>query len=241
MDAYETKLVNNNIKLARFLARKLWEKAPGKLDLDELTSLAYQGLCMAAMRYRSYGQEHGYAPESYETGEFFGPFAKRFIVGQILEHLRSSDHVPRSYRKDYKAILAAGYSEGAPMEVLVAKTELTEERIRKTLHRVESSPVSIDRDLAPTDEDRSSREIAGSHNVEASALVTDIMRRGLVDVVTNLDETQQVIIVLKYYAGHDLQTISTQLDISLATVRKAHSSALTQIRSAMLHRIKDAH
>ena len=100
MDQYETKLVTNHVKLARFLARKMWERAPGTLDLDELTSLAYQGLCTAAKRYRSYGQEHGYAPESYETGEFFSPFAKRFINGHILEYLRSSDHVPRSFRKD---------------------------------------------------------------------------------------------------------------------------------------------
>lgn len=243
MDAYETKLVKDNVKLARFLARKMWEKAPGKLDLDEITSLAYQGLCAAAVRYKSYGEEHHYAPESYETGEFFSPFAKRFIVGGILEHLRSSDHVPRSFRKDYKAIVAAGYTEGATLEEVSAKTALSVERIRITIHRVESTPVSIDQHFSPSvDNDRGgARELKSETSVESSALLTDLMSKGLVDVVSTLTETQQVVIVLKYYAGLDLQRIAQEMQLGIAPVREAHSSALLKIRERMLHHVKESH
>jgi RNA polymerase sigma factor for flagellar operon FliA len=239
MDKFETQLVTENIKLAQFLARKTWEKAPSALDLEELISLAYQGLVGAAIRYRAYGEEHNYSEESIATAQYFSVFARRRILGNIYDQLRSSDHVPRGYRRDYKALVEAGYSAGSTVEELSSITGLGQDRIKKTLRLVENTPISIDEEVSDGNT-YAEVSLEADHNVESSALVSHIMQHGLVDVVDAMTTVQKIVVVLKYYEGLELKQIADELGYGLQIVRDAHTSALIIIRAQMLHRVKEA-
>lgn len=241
MDSFETQLVTDNIKLAQFLARRTWEKAPSVLDLEELISLAYQGLVAAAQRYRAYGEEHAYSEESIATGQYFAVFARKRILGKILDEMRSNDHVPRGYRKDYKSLLQAGYDTGSSMADLSTVTGLDPDRIRRTVLLVENSPVSIDEEsVSDGDVTYQSMELTADHNVESSALVAHIMQHGLVDVVDSMTKLQKIVVVLKYYEGMKLSDIAGEIGYTPGAVMEAHSTALLIIRGQMLARVQEA-
>ena len=56
------KLVIDMLGQAKSEAWKVYSAAPHALDLDDLTSLAYTGLMMAAVRWPLYCAERGFSP-----------------------------------------------------------------------------------------------------------------------------------------------------------------------------------
>lgn len=232
MDEFQRKLVTDNTKLAEFLAQKTWKKAPGVQDIEELVSLAYQGLVSAALRYREYGEEHGYSKESIDSAQFFSVFARKRILGHILDHQRSQGRVSRTYWRDYRVLVRAGYSEGVPMPELEDRTGLSRTRIRETIRLVENYPVSIN-------DEGTGLEINSDHNVEASVLVQSVMNHALVEELQKLDPLCQIVVTFKYYVGMGLAEIADFLDESVPTVREAHMSAILHLRESMLHRVQD--
>lgn len=233
----EYELVVNNVALAKFLARLAWNKAPEILDLEELTSLAYQGLVKAAQRYRPYGEEQGYSEESISSGQFFSVFARKRISGEILDWQRKEDHVQRSVRGDFKLLLSCGFSgqlnQGISIEKLSELSSLSPERIRKVIHSIESLPVSTEQ-LAEADHEDDSI----AHPSADNSLVSS-MSASVIEKLKLLSITQQVIIVLRYYKGEELRTIASSLDIPLATVRELHTDALLLLHDTMLDKLND--
>lgn len=66
MDPRITELVIGLMPQARSEAWKVYQSAPHALEVDELTSLAYTGLMMAAARWPAYCASRGYDPEAYQ-------------------------------------------------------------------------------------------------------------------------------------------------------------------------------
>ena len=228
MDAQQLHLVSNNVALARFLARKAWERASHALDLDELTSLAYQGLVSAALRYRSYGEEHGYSEESISSGQYFSVFARKRIVGSMLDSMREADHVTRNSRRDYKLLQAAGYTGRLDnIKKLMEETGLSEVRIRKVCHLVEQPPISTDSVLNETP------EFSGvSTSVEDSAVELSY-RELLTDRWDNLSGLQRTVVAFKYYEELELKAIAAEMNLDIAIIREAHNSAIVSIHEGI--------
>lgn len=127
---------------ARSEAWKIFQSAPQQLDREELQSLAYLGLVMAAERWERYCAEHGYSPDATE---YFAAYALRRLRGAMLDAMRSQDWVTRSVRSRAKAIRAAGQDLGATEEQISETTGLTTQQIRDTLAGVARRPVKIGR------------------------------------------------------------------------------------------------
>jgi RNA polymerase sigma factor for flagellar operon FliA len=231
----QKKLVADNAPLAKFLARKRWEMAPGALDYEELVSLAYQGLVTAASRWRSYSEENGLSEDEIASGEGFSIFSRKRIIGSILDwQKRDADHVPRSYRTDYKILQRAGYPERTKnYEELARITTLPVARISLVITAVERAPVSFHEMIDDEGNVVIFNEPVSHHNVEDSVLLTTI-GEAVADRVSKLPEIQQIILALRYFEGLELQLISAELHISLTVVRDAHNAAIQAVRDAMV-------
>jgi RNA polymerase sigma factor (sigma-70 family) len=234
LTAEQRRLVQENAPLAKFLARKRWEMAPGALDYEELVSLAYQGLVTAASRWRAYSEENGVSESEIASGEGFSIFSRKRIIGSILDwQRRDADHVPRSYRTDFKLLQRVGYPEKIKnYETLSELTSLPIERIRLIVSAVERSPISFHEMVNDEGEVMTSEPIA-SQNVEGSVLLS-VVGSAVAERVESLPELQQVVLALRYFEGLELQAIASELNISLSIVREAHNAAILSVSEAML-------
>lgn len=241
MDAQQTKLVSENIGLANFLARLMWEKSKEVLDRDDLRSLAYQGLVAAAMRWRAYGEENGYSEESISSGKFFSVFARKRILGQIMDAMREADHVQRSVRSAHKAILKAGYGQGISIEEISVQTGYPIARIHEVIRSVDNSPVSLEGGMNHNeDSDWSGFEDVGAfNNVDSSAFVNEVTGQ-LVGAFDRLSLQQQCVLTMRFYLGMELQVIAADLGMSLTPVRETLNEAVLSLHAAMFTAAHDA-
>ncbi len=234
LDSEQNKLVKDNVALAKFLARKRWEMAPTSLDYEELISLAYMGLTSAAQRWRAYCEENGYSEESIVSGQYFSIFARKRIIGSILDwQKKDADHVPRSYRTDYKIVQRAGYPDNVKDHAELSRiTALSVDRIKQVISAVERAPVSFD-EMAEVNETP-----ASSQDVESSALLSSV-GAAVAATVSKLPELTQVILALRYFEGFELQGIANELDIALSVVRDTHNEAIEIVYAAVVAAVID--
>lgn len=239
----ENELVESNVALAQFLFHQQWSrlrrKATYGIDPDDLLSQAYYGLIRAAMRYRAYGEEKGYSEESISSGRFFGVFARKSIIGQMLDHLRKLDHVHTLVRKDYKSVIDSGFENGRSEEDIALETGLSVERVQKVVRMVQSRPVNLEDSLTGSPEQTVGEQISASGGVESSALEASL-REAWVSRWENLSEIQQVVIAQKYYIGLELPEIAEETKQPLAVIRAAHKEALLEIHEAFVSRLLGA-
>lgn len=239
MDAEQTRLVTENIGLANFLARMMWERSKEVLDRDDLRSLAYQGLVGAAMRWRSYGIENGYSIESIDSAKFFSVFARRRILGSIMDAMRDADHVQRSVRQAHKAVLRAGWGQGKTEEEIAIELGLSVRKIRQVLKAVENAPVSLEGGQTDDDAPHPYEAVNAIEDVESSAVVGTITESFL-GAFEELPELQQCIVVMRFYLSMELQLIAAELGMGLTPVRDALGEAVLGLHAAMFTAAHDA-
>lgn len=237
----ELDLINKNVALAKFLYQvtlsKLQKRADFGIDPSDLFSEAYYGLTRAAMRYRSYGEERGFSEESIATGQYFSVFARKSIIGQMLDYLRKIDHVHTLVRSDYKALIENGLeSETKKLEEVALAAGLTLERAKKVVNLVRSRPVYLDDTLGSDSEQTVGEQIADSGTVEETALETSL-REALVSRFDSLNDLQKYVIAGKYYANRELPELAKSAGIPLAFARNAHTEALLSIHEAFIIRL----
>lgn len=240
MTAEEQKLVSENVPLAKFLYKlwlnKLQRRADYGIDPDDLLSQAYYGLIRAAMRYRSYGQEKGYSEESIASGQFFGVFARKSIIGQMLDHLRKIDHVHTLVRSDYKALIENGWGSSDPLDEIAERADMPLDRAKKVVTLIQARPVYLSDSSGSDTEQTIGENISVVGSVEETALETSL-RMALVERFDALTEIQKYVIAGKYYAGLELDKLAAQAGIGLTLIRRAHTEALLEIHEAFIIRL----
>lgn len=235
MTEEQKRLVEDNVNLANFLAMKVWQRNPAKLDKDELTSVAFQGLVTAAIRFDPETFER--SEESVTDGSAFSSFARRRINGAILDWQRTQDHVPRQQRKIFKELQELGYGAGQSVETLSVLSGVPEKQIRTLASLVEQRTLSIDSEVRPQDSPDSgyvqfAQTLDSGDSTESSAVVSEVTG-ALVKAWESLPALEQQVIALRYYAGQELSAISELLETTPATVRYAHNEALDILYAAM--------
>lgn len=213
-------LVEKLLPQARSEAWRRYQAAPQQLELDELVSLASQGLAMAGARWETYCASRGFDPGAVQ---YFPAYALRRMRGAMLDSMRSADWVTRSVRGRAKQLRAAGQDLGATEEELTAQTGLDAKQIRDTLAAVSRRPVSMDAE--PVD-------VVEAHDVEGQALVNSVLD-AVVAALCRLPWEVQAVIALRYHQGHELKEISGILKLPEEEITRCHEQGVLAIHAAM--------
>jgi RNA polymerase sigma factor FliA len=221
------KQVQDLLPQARSEAWRIFQTAPQQLDRDELQSLAYTGLVMAANRWETYCEANGYSPDATQ---FFAAYALRRMRGAMLDAMRSSDWVTRSVRSRAKALREAGHDLGKSEDELSEATGLTKQQIRDTLAGVARRPVSVDAE--PVD-------IAEQASVEGTAVVHSVMD-AVVEVLRAKPAEVQIIIALRYHQGKELREIAALLGRTPDEVDVLHAEGILAVHDAMIRMVSDS-
>lgn len=214
-------LIHQYLGLAQSLARQVWRSAPHALDLDELTGIAYLALVSCGKRWSTYCAENGHDENALQ---FFKPYVVRRVYGALIDANRSADWATRSLRTRAKALQEAGQDKGVGEHELAQRSGLSVKEVRATIHGMSQRPVSLEaEELDP---------VAG-RGVESDAFTAEVLRT-MVDAIRGLEPEQQVVLILHYYQGLQLQQVAREMGISESRASQLHARGVLAVHQQMV-------
>lgn len=222
-------MLMEHLPTVRYLARRIHERLPQHVELDDLISAGVVGLIDAFSKF------------DHKKKVQFKSYAQFRIRGAILDSLRTLDWSPRELRRKGRAveeaIRAVTLRVGrAPSEQEIAKEmELSLAEYQQLLGdlkgleigslHVERSEDSGDEELSyipgPAEEDPLFRCLKGE------------MKQRLADAIDDLPEKERMVLTLYYYEELTMKEIGLTLGVVESRVSQIHSSAVLRLRTAL--------
>lgn len=225
----EESLILEHLPIVRILARRIHERLPQHVEMEDLVSAGVVGLMDAFSKFD---------PQKKVQ---FRSYAQFRIRGAILDSLRTLDWSPRELRRKGRAVeeairvLTARLGR-APVEMeIAAELDLTLENYQTllgdlkgleigTLH-AERSEDSAEEELAYVpgrpDEDPLFRCLRGE------------LKQRLVDAIENLPERERLVMTLYYYEELTMREIGAALGVVESRISQIHASAVLHLRAAL--------
>jgi RNA polymerase sigma factor for flagellar operon FliA len=227
--AERDRLLVEHLPTVRYLARRIHERLPQHVELDDLISAGVVGLIDAFSKF-----DHGKKVQ-------FKSYAQFRIRGAILDSLRTLDWSPRELRRKGRAVEEAIRSTTqrlgrAPAEPEIASEMGLELNDYQTLLgelkgleigslHLERSEDSGDEELSyvpgPPEDDPLFRCLKGE------------MKQRLADAIEDLPEKERMVLTLYYYEELTMKEIGLTLGVVESRVSQIHSSAVVRLRSSL--------
>jgi len=223
-----------HLPIVRYVARRIHERLPQHIEMEELISAGMVGLLDAFNKFD--------AAKNVQ----FRSYAQIRIRGAILDSLRTLDWSPRDLRRKGRAIEEAMHVltsrlGRAPQENEVAAElgmQLQEyQHVLTDLKGLEIGSLHVERieesgeeELAyvpnPTEDDPLFRCLQGE------------MQARLADAITALPERERLVLTLYYHEEMTMKEIGLTLDVVESRISQIHSSAVLHLRSLLSNAAK---
>ena len=220
------RLILDEIPRVRIIARRVHERLPSHVDLEDLVSDGMLGLLNAV--------------DGFDPGKgTFKTYAACKILGSILDSLRRADWASRGTRKTSKAISIARDELGMLLQRTPTEEEIAEHlgipvedlRENAAAMSLEPRPVSA---LRPAYSDLPEPEIpCPKSQWPDSALVTGEVGALLKAVGQSLPPRCWLILLLHYWEEMGFEEIGALLEISQSRASQLHDAALNQLSGAL--------
>jgi len=222
-------LLMEHLPTVRYLARRIHERLPQHVDLDDLISAGVVGLIDAFTKF-----DHGKKVQ-------FKSYAQFRIRGAILDSLRTLDWSPRELRRKGRAVEEAIRSVTqrlgrAPSEQEIAgemELSLTEyQQLLGDLKGLEIGSLHMERSEDSGDEELA--YIPGSPEEDPLfRCLKGEMKQRLADAIDELPEKERMVLTLYYYEELTMREIGVTLGVVESRVSQIHSSAVLRLRTAL--------
>ncbi len=239
-EAYQTRgdtdardrLLQDNLPLVRYLARKLWQRIRGKLDIDDLVSAGTIGLIQAIDHFDP------------DRGLAFSTFATPRIRGAMLDHLRLWDFVPRSVRKKQRSLHEARETlttrlgrEPTRVEVAAELGVELETACRWESDAADAVQVALDAPLPGEGKRLTTMEVLpGETGEEADHAIAHREEVELLtEAMARLPERDRDVLALYYYEGLKMHQIAEILGVTESRISQIRSKILKTLRADLAH------
>lgn len=222
-------LLMEHLPAVRYIARRIHERLPQHVDLDDLVSAGVVGLIDALSKF-----DHSKKVQ-------FKSYAQFRIRGAILDSLRTLDWSPRELRRKGRAVEEAIRAltqrlRRAPTEQEIAaemKVSLAEyQQLLGDLKGLEIGSLHIERSEDSGDEELA--YIPGSPEDDPLfRCLKGEMKQRLADAIEELPEKERMVLTLYYYEELTMREIGLTLGVVESRVSQIHSSAVLRLRSAL--------
>jgi RNA polymerase sigma factor for flagellar operon FliA len=229
--AERDQVILDHLPQVRLIARRIHERLPEHINIDDLISAGTLGLISAVDNYDS------------SQNVLLKTYAEYRIRGAILDSLRGMDFAPRQKRRQARQIEAAMAAceqrlGRAPTEDEIAVAlGLSLDEYREWL--VELEHVQIGEFDSPPGPSPSTvlRQLADDHeNLPSAVLERAELERLLGRSIGNLPKVERTVLALYYKEELNLREIAGIMDLHLSRISQLKSQAVLRLRSAMQKR-----
>ena len=226
------KLILEHLPQVKLIARRIHERLPGSVSLDDLISAGVVGLIAAIDRYDA---SHDVKLKTY---------AEYKIRGAILDSLRGLDWAPRQQRKRAKLIEAAiatleqQHHRMPTEEEIAAQLDLSVGEYQDWLSEIRGLTLGS-LENAGTEEDGCDllRYLADSDEQWPSQIVErSELERLLAEAIEKMPQLEKTVLSLYYYEEMTLREIAKIVDLHESRISQLKSQAILRLRSYMQKR-----
>ena len=223
------RLLVEHLPTVRYLARRIHERLPQHVDLDDLVSAGVVGLIDAFAKF------------DHDKKVQFKSYAQFRIRGAILDSLRTLDWSPRELRRKGRAVEEAIRNVTqrmgrAPLEHEIAgemKLSLSDyQTLLGDLKGLEIGSLHMERSEDSGDEELAYIPGAPEDDPLFRCLKGEMKQR-LTDAIEELPEKERMVLTLYYYEELTMKEIGLTLGVVESRVSQIHSSAVVRLRSAL--------
>jgi RNA polymerase sigma factor for flagellar operon FliA len=229
-------LILDHLPQVRLIARRIHERLPESVNLDDLVSTGVVGLISAIDRFDA---THNVKLKTY---------AEYKIRGAILDSLRGLDWAPRQQRKRSKQIEAAILSAEHRLHRTPSEEEIADELGLSLVDYhgwlVEIRGLNLGRlENASSDED--SRDLLQFVSDDEESWPSRVLERSelkklLAEAISKMPEIEKTVLSLYYHEELTLREISRILHLHESRISQLKSQAILRLRSYMEKRWPNA-
>jgi RNA polymerase sigma factor for flagellar operon FliA len=225
-------LILEHLPQVRLIARRIHDRLPESVSLDDLVSTGIVGLISAIDRFDS---SHNVKLKTY---------AEYKIRGAILDSLRGLDWAPRQQRKRSKQIEAAisraeQLLHRSPTEEEIAQQlGLSLEEYHEWLVDVRGLNLGSLESAAPEDDNTNSRDllkyISGEEeNWPSRLLERSELQKLLTEAIGKMPDIEKTVLSLYYHEELTLREIAKIVSLHESRISQLKSQAILRLRSYM--------
>src|SRR5580658_6626140 len=225
----QERVLLDHLPVVRFIARRIHERLPQHVDIEDLVSAGVVGLMDAFSKFDATKKVQ------------FRSYAQFRIRGAILDSLRTLDWSPRELRRKGRAVEEAirvltQRMGRAPGEVEVA-AEMTlsldqYQQLLGDLKGLEIGTLHMERN-----EDSGEEELAYIPGKPEDDPLFHCLRGELEgrlsEAITNLPDRERLVMTLYYYEEMTMREIGLALGVVESRVSQVHASAVMHMRGAL--------
>jgi RNA polymerase sigma factor for flagellar operon FliA len=219
------------LPMVKRLAHHLLGKLPANVEFDDMFQAGMIGLMDAIGRYEE-GQ-----------GTQFETYANQRIRGSMLDELRNNDWLPRSVRKNQRAIQAAmsklehRLGRAAAESEIAREMNISLERYQELLQDAKGSQLFYFDDYG-TDDDNGSfldRHVADTDAASdpVATLNDNRFRAELVKHIDDLPEREKQLMGLYYEQELNFREIAAVMGVTESRICQLHTQAVTRLRAKL--------
>src|ERR1035441_7536748 len=229
LTAEQERVLLEHLPMVRFLARRIHERLPQHVDIEDLVSAGVVGLMDAFSKFDPAKKVQ------------FRSYAQFRIRGAILDSLRTLDWSPRELRRKGRAVEEAirvltARMGHAPDEAEVAMEmalKLDEyQQLLGDLKGLEIGTLHMERN-----EDSGEEELAyipGRPDEDPLfCCLRGELEERLAEAIQNLPDRERLVMTLYYYEEMTMREIGLALGVVESRVSQVHASAVVHLRSAL--------
>jgi len=227
--AERDRMLLEHLPTVRYIARRIHERLPQHVELDDLVSAGIVGLIDAFGKF------------DHTKKVQFKSYAQFRIRGAILDSLRMLDWSPRELRRKGRAVEEAIRSVTHKMGRAPGEQEIAGEmkigleeyhQLLGELKGLEIGSLNMERTEDSGDEELS--YIPGSPQEDPLfRCLQGEMKQHLADAIDELPEKERMVLTLYYYEELTMKEIGLTLGVVESRVSQIHSSAVLRLRAAM--------
>jgi RNA polymerase sigma factor for flagellar operon FliA len=229
MTPEQERILLEHLPVVRFLARRIHERLPQHVDVEDLVSAGVVGLMDAFSKFD---------PDKKVQ---FRSYAQFRIRGAILDSLRTLDWSPRELRRKGRAVEEAIRVLTARMGRPPSEAEVAGEmslsldeyqQLLGDLKGLEIGTLHMERN-----EDSGEEELAYvPGRPEEDPLFRCLrgeLEERLADAIQNLPDRERLVMTLYYYEEMTMREIGLALGVVESRVSQVHASAVSHLRAAL--------
>jgi RNA polymerase sigma factor for flagellar operon FliA len=225
----QERVLLEHLPIVRFLARRIHERLPQHVDIEDLVSAGVVGLMDAFSKFDPTKKVQ------------FRSYAQFRIRGAILDSLRTLDWSPRELRRKGRAVEEAIRQVTARLGRAAGENEVAAEmglgldeyqQLLGDLKGLEVGTLHMERN-----EDSGEEELAYVPGRPEEDPLFQCLRGELegrlTDAIQNLPDRERLVMTLYYYEEMTMREIGLALGVVESRISQVHASAVVHLRAAL--------